>query len=540
MSPADRPKPVAGERPPWSALVVLSAGVSLIIIDATIVNVALPTIIADLDLTLTQAEWINSVYALVFASLLILFGRLGDALGRKRVFLAGIAFFVGASLLAALAPTGGWLIFARVIQGIGGAAVLPASLSLVNATFRGPARAVAFGVWGATIGGMAALGPLAGGLLTEYAGWRWIFLVNLPLGVIIVIAALRVVPESRDPAPVRSWDVPGVLLLSLGLGLLVFGLIEAQTYGWLRPDELFAVAGWEWPFDGLSPVAVALGSSVIVLGLFAVVEQRATQPLVDFELFRVRSFSAGNFAALIVALGEFGLVFTIPLFLQSVLGLTPLEAGAALAVTALGALVAGGAAARLSQTIGPRAVARWGLGLEVAGLALYAVLVGADISAWRLVPALFLYGLGVGLATAQLTSVILADIPGERSGQASGIQSTSRQIGSALGIAVLGRPSPRVSVLSPRSGSSLRACRLCRPPGLRGWSSRRVAPRSRPSPPSSPRLPPRHSTRRAQRRRAGRASSPPGSSCSACLRPPPPAPAPGRSLTRPSRSRRGT
>ena len=438
MRPRGEAEASPSERPPWSALVVLSAGVSLIIIDATIVNVALPTIIADLDLTLTQAEWINSVYALVFASLLILFGRLGDALGRKRVFLAGIAFFVGASLLAALAPTGGWLIFARVIQGIGGAAVLPASLSLVNATFRGPARAVAFGVWGATIGGMAALGPLAGGLLTEYAGWRWIFLVNLPLGAIIVIAAHRVVPESRDPAPVRSWDIPGVLLLSTGLGLLVFGLIEAQTYGWLRPEEPFAVAGWEWPFGGLSPVAVALGSSALVLGLFWAAERRAVQPLVDFELFRVRSFSAGNFAALIVALGEFGLVFTIPLFLQSVLGLTALEAGAALAVTALGALVAGGAAARLSQTIGPRAVARWGLGLEVVGLALYALLVGPDISAWRLVPALFVYGLGVGLATAQLTSVILADIPRERSGQASGIQSTSRQIGSALGIAILG------------------------------------------------------------------------------------------------------
>ena len=227
----------AADHPPWGALITLSAGVSLIIIDATIVNVALPTIMDELDLTLTQAEWVNSTYALVFASLLILFGRLGDALGRKRVFLAGIVVFVGASLLAALAPSGGWLIAARVVQGIGGAAVLPSSLSLVNATFRGSARPVAFGVWGATIGGMAALGPLAGGALTEFAGWRWIFLVNLPLGAIVVVAALRLVPESRDPAPVRSWDVPGVITLSLGLALLVFGLIEGQTYGWLRPDQ---------------------------------------------------------------------------------------------------------------------------------------------------------------------------------------------------------------------------------------------------------------------------------------------------------------
>lgn len=432
------PAAAPDERPPWGALVALSAGVSLIIIDATIVNVALPTIIDELDLTLTQAEWVNTTYALVFASLLILFGRLGDALGRKRVFLAGLAVFVGASLLAALAPSGGWLIAARVVQGLGGAAVLPSSLSLVNATFRGSARAVAFGAWGATIGGMAALGPLAGGALTEYAGWRWIFLVNLPLGAIVAVAALRLVPESRDPAPVRSWDVPGVITLSIGLALLVFGLIEGQTYGWLRPDEVFVVGGWTWPLAGVSPIAFAFLLSAVVLCVFLAIERRAVQPLVDVALFRVRSFSAGNVAALIVALGEFGLVFAIPLFLQSVLGLSALEAGAVLAVTALGALVAGGAAARLSQTIGPRAVARWGLGLEAVGLALYAVLVGPDISAWRLVPALFVYGLGVGLATAQLTSVILADVPRERSGQASGIQSTSRQIGSALGIAILG------------------------------------------------------------------------------------------------------
>jgi EmrB/QacA subfamily drug resistance transporter len=428
----------APERQPWGALVTLSAGVSLIIVDATIVNVALPTIIDELDLTLTQAEWINSVYALVFASTLILFGRLGDAVGRRRVFLAGVVVFVGASLLAAAAPSGGLLILARFVQGVGGAAVLPTSLSIVNATFRGRARAVAFGAWGATIGAMAALGPLAGGALTEYAGWRWIFLVNLPLGAAVVLFALRVVPESRDPAPVRSWDVPGVVTLSLALGLFVFGLIEGQTYGWLRPDEPFTLAGWSWPFDRASPIPVALAGAALAFGAFLIVERRARQPLVDLALFRTRSFSAGNAAALIVALGEFGIVFTIPLFLQTSLGLTALEAGAVLAVTALGALAGGGGAAGLSGSIGPRAVARWGLGLEVVGLLLYAMTASTSRSVWWLLPGLFVYGVGIGLATAQLTSVILADVPMERSGQASGIQSTSRQVGSALGIAILG------------------------------------------------------------------------------------------------------
>ena len=426
------------QRQPWGALVTLSAGVSLIIVDATIVNVALPTIIDELDLTLTQAEWINSVYALVFASTLIVFGRLGDALGRKRVFLAGVGVFVGASLLAAAAPSGGLLILARLVQGIGGAAVLPTSLSIVNATFRGRARAVAFGMWGATIGAMAALGPLAGGALTEYAGWRWIFLVNLPLGAAVVVSALRIVPESRDPTPVRSWDVAGVVTLSLALGLLVFALIEGQTYGWFRRDEPFALAGREWPLSGLSPIPVALVGAALAFVAFLIVERRARQPLVDLALLRIRSFSAGNTAALIVALGEFGIVFTIPLFLQTALGLTALEAGAVLAVTAVGALAGGGTAATLSGVIGPRAVARWGLGLEVVGLLLYALTASTSRTTWWLVPGLFVYGVGVGLATAQLTSVILADVPTERSGQASGIQSTSRQVGSALGIAILG------------------------------------------------------------------------------------------------------
>lgn len=440
-------------RPPWGALVTLSAGVSLIIIDATIVNVALPTIIRELDLTLTQAEWINSIYSLVFASTLILFGRLGDAFGRRRVFLAGLTVFVGASLLAAAAPSGGLLILARLVQGVGGAAVLPTSLSLVNATFRGKARAVAFGVWGATIGAMAALGPLAGGALTEYAGWRWIFLVNLPLGVIVFLAALRLVPESRDPKPVSSWDVPGVVTLSVGLGLLVFSLIEGRSYGWWSPHETFSIGSWNWPFAGLSPIPIALAGSAVALAAFLAIERRARQALVDIALFRIRSFSAGNTAALIVSLGEFGLVFTIPLFLQTVLGLSALEAGAVLAVTAVGALVGGGAAAKLSTTIGPRAVARWGLGLEALGLLLYALTATADHSPWWLVPGLLVYGVGVGLATAQLTSVILADVQPERSGQAAGIQSTSRQIGSALGIAILG--ATLAAGLSSRSEAKL-------------------------------------------------------------------------------------
>jgi EmrB/QacA subfamily drug resistance transporter len=436
----DPSSPRPGRR--WLGLAVLSLGVSMIIVDATVVNVAIPTIIGDLGLQATDAEWMNTIYSLVFAALLISVGRAGDRWGRRLFFLAGVILFVGSSLWAAEAWSPQSLIAARFVQGIGGAMMLPASLSSVNALFQGHARAIAFGVWGSVIGGMAALGPLLGGYLTTEHSWRWIFYINLPVGALVVAGALAFVPETRDPHFRRGADPLGVATISLGLGAVVFALIEGQRYGWLRPTAAFSAMGAEWPFGSVSIVLPTVILGALLVGAFLLIERRrgrAARPVVvDLDLFRLRSFRNGNIAVLVVSLGEFGLIFALPLFLQSVLGYSAFRTGVVLVALASGAFAAGGLAAQLARRHGSRPVVLAGMAAEAAGLLATVPLLSTSATGWTLAGPLFLYGMGVGLATAQLTGAILVDVPVEASGQASGIQSTFRQVGSALGIAVLG------------------------------------------------------------------------------------------------------
>jgi EmrB/QacA subfamily drug resistance transporter len=422
----------------WLGLVALTLGVAMIIVDATIVNVAIPSIIRDLGIGITQAEWANSIYSLVFAALLISVGRFGDVGGRRRVFVLGLVVFLAASLVTALAPNGTVLLAGRLLQGVGGALILPSTLSIVNATFRGRERAIAFGIWGSTIGGMAALGPLAGGWFVTHLSWRWAFYVNLPIALLALAGAFLFVDESRDPAARPGYDPPGVVLSTLGFLGVVFGLIEGQPYGWWTANREFLGLA---PFGhSLIPFSFVVG--VLALGCFVLVERRRARAghpvLVDFSLFRIPTFRYGNVAVLIVGLGELGLVFVIPLFLQSVLGLSAFDTGLVLIALAAGAFVAGGLAAPLTRGIGAARVVQLGLAIEIVGIIAVGLTFSADRPAWQFCPQLFVYGVGVGFATAQLTSVILADVPPAQSGEGSGIQSTSRQVGSALGIAILG------------------------------------------------------------------------------------------------------
>jgi EmrB/QacA subfamily drug resistance transporter len=422
----------------WLGLVTLTVGVAMIIVDATIVNVAIPSIIEDLGIGITQAEWANSIYSLVFAALLISVGRTGDLTGRRRVFVWGLVVFLAASLLTALAPTGTVLLAGRFLQGVGGALILPSTLSIVNATFRGRERAIAFGIWGSVIGGMAALGPLAGGWFVTNLSWRWAFYINLPVGVLALAGAFLFVDESRDPGARPGYDPPGVVLSTLGFLGIVFGFIEGQTYGWWRADRSFLGL----TVGGHSVIPFAFAAGVICLAAFVLVERRRARRgrpvLVDFALFRIPTFGYGNIAVLIVGLGELGLVFVIPLFLQLVLGLSAFDTGLVLAALAAGAFVAGGFAAPLTRRIGPYRVVQLGLAVEIVGIVAVGLTFAADRPAWQFCPQLFVYGVGVGFATAQLTSVILADVPAAQSGEGSAIQSTARQVGSALGIAILG------------------------------------------------------------------------------------------------------
>jgi EmrB/QacA subfamily drug resistance transporter len=399
--------------------------------DATVVNVALPVIITDLDLTSTQAEWMNAVYSLMFAALLLTLGRVGDLHGRRRLFAVGMVVFVLASVAAGFAESGNALIAARLVQGVGAAAILPATLSTVNAVFRGRERAIAFAVWGSTIGGMAAVGPLVGGWLTTNETWRWAFWINVPVGLLVLAGIARYVPETRDDTSRRGLDVGGALLSAVGLGAIVFALIEGQQYGWWRQES-----------GAISPVPIALVGGLLLMARFVAVQRarvrRDQVVLVDLRLLGVRSFRYGSIAALVVALGEFGLLFTLPLLLQNALGYSPLGTGWLIVSLAVGTFVVSGMTPQLTARLGGRAVVRLGLATEAVAVAGLAVTLSASISGWLIAAWLFLYGVGVGMATAQLTSVILAEIPVHESGQASGLQSTFRQLGSALGVAILG------------------------------------------------------------------------------------------------------
>jgi len=430
------------DRTRWFGLAVLSVGVAMIIVDATIVNVALPSIIREFDLALADAEWINSIYSLVFAALLITLGKVGDMYGRRRMFMIGLVIFVGASMMAGLATDGSSLIFARLLQGIGAAVILPATLSTVNATFQGKERGIAFGVWGSVIGGMAALGPLLGGWLTTEHSWRWAFYINVPIGAIALIGTVLWVKETRDTELQRGFDIPGILLSGIGMAAVVFSLIEGPRLGFLKQIDTFSAGPFTWPENWISPVVATFLLGVVLLVGFVLNEkvraERGQAVLFDLSLFRFKSFSLGNSAAATLSLGEFGLVFVLPLFLQAVFGYSAFKTGLLLLALAIGAFIGGPTAGMLATKIGPRRVVSAGMGMEAVAILAVALLIAPERSGWTFILPLFVYGVGVGLASAQLTSVILSEVPPRESGQASGMQSTFRQVGAAIGIALLG------------------------------------------------------------------------------------------------------
>lgn len=439
--------PTLDENPPtrrdWLALAVLATGLGMIVLDGTIVGVALPVIIGDLSLDLTDAQWVNSLYAVVLAALLLSTGKLADRWGRRLLFQVGIGVFVGGSILAAMADAAGPLIFARAVQAVGAALIMPSTLSTVNAVFRGRYRGAAFGVWGAVISGAAAIGPLAGGALTQWASWHWIFLVNIPLGALVFLGGLLVVPETRGAKGRRGADVDGALLSAIGFGALVFAVIEGPDLGWWAPAADFTIFGWVWPADAaISVIPVTFAIGVVALVLFVFWERHRERvrrsALLDLSLFRLPTFTWGNLTAAMVAVGEFAIIFVLPLYLINALGLDVLGAGWVLAAMALGAFFSGASARHLAARFGSPGTVLIGLGLEVAGVVVLAFLLTGQTSGWIVAIPLVVYGLGLGLASAQLTGTVLQDVPVEVSGQGSATQSTVRQVGSALGTAFAG------------------------------------------------------------------------------------------------------
>ncbi len=435
----------------WIGLFVISLAVSLIIVDSTIVNVAVPSIVDDLGITSTEVQWVQESYTLVFAALLLVFGTLGDRFGRRRMLIIGTIIFMLASVWAAFADSGSALIMARVVQGVGGAMILPSTLSTLNATFQGRERGIAFAVWGSTIGGMAAVGPLLGGWLTTAFSWRWAFGINVPLGIIILIGLMLFVRATRSEHP-QAIDGVGAVLSVVMSASLVFGLIEGRTLGWWLADDGLMLGDWQWPF-ALSPVPIAFAVSLVAGAAFVWWglrrERAGKSTMLAFSLLRIGSFRNGNIAALIVSMGEFGIILSLPLWLQNVLGYDALQTGTILLALAIGSFLASGVSGALSGRVTAVATVRVGIAAEIIGLVLIGMVIAVDTPWWSIALGLLIYGIGVGLATAQLTGVVLQDVPVEESGQASGTQSTARQIGSALGIAVLG------TVLFTSLGSNL-------------------------------------------------------------------------------------
>jgi EmrB/QacA subfamily drug resistance transporter len=430
------------ERKQWLILLTLALGLAIVIIDGTIVNVAIPSISKEFNATLQELEWVNSIYSLVFASLIITWGRVGDQVGRKRIFMAGVSVFVAGSILAGVSQNITMLIFARAIQGLGAAMTSPSTLSIISGTFTGRMRGVAFGVWGGVAGASAALGPLLGGWLTTNASWRWAFLINVPIGIIAVLGAWRLLPESRELKKKITFDVPGMFLIALSVGSIVFGLIEGQTHGWLTPKQPFTIGGWTWPSTTVSISAVSFVIGAVALAVFTAweitMQKRGGEPLFDFTLLRLRGFRFGLITVAILALGEFGIIFVLSLYLQTVRGLTAFQTGLTFLPFALVTLVVAPSAGVLSSRIGPKWVVTTGMLIEALAIFLISQTLAVDTSSALLGFILMLYGIGVGLATAQLTSVVLSDVPPQRLGVASGANNTIRQVGASLGIAIIG------------------------------------------------------------------------------------------------------
>jgi EmrB/QacA subfamily drug resistance transporter len=427
-----RPGAANGYPRRWLAAIVMIVGALMDMIDVTIVNVALPTIRRDLHASATQLEWVVSGYMLAFAAALIIAGNLGDRFGRKRVFLAGVAVFGLASLAAGLSGSGAELITARVVQGTAAAAMAPQVLATFRAVFAGAERGKAFSIYGAMLGFASAVGLVLGGLLTDanLFGWSWraVFFVNVPVAACALIAGLRFVPETRDPGARRP-DVPGAVLLAGSLIAIVYPLLEGRQLGW---------PVWVW---------VLLAAGVAGLATLGLLEARRagrrdnnTAPLLQVGLFRVPAFAAGLGVQLAFAAGMQGFFLAFALWLQAGEDFSPLKAGLTAVAFSVGSFIGAPVAVPLAQRHGRSVLAIGGLLMAagIAGVSLAAPHVGVDGSPWPVVPGLVVAGAGLALLIIPLVNVVLAAVPVEAAGGASGLFSTAQQLGGAVGVALLG------------------------------------------------------------------------------------------------------
>lgn len=444
---ADAPDPDPPDPDPrrWFAAAVVIVSVAIPVLDNTVLNVAIPTILREFRTDLPSLQWVITGYSLTFATFLIIGGRLGDMYGHRRMFIVGAAIFGAGSFLASVSHSVPTLVLGEaIIEGIGASLLLPATLSILSTTFQGAERAVAFAAWGTIAGASVAFGPLVGGFLTTNYSWRWSLRINVIAAPLFIIGALLLMRPDRRPTRRPSIDLPGAAMIATGSFALVFALSEAATYGLFRPLRDFSIAGRDvWPADrAISIAAVAFLAAVVILaGFYAferAKERRDGDPLFEFSQLKHLGFRYGLQTTMVLAMGQFGFLLVVPVLLQNGQHFTALRAGAYM--VPMGALIALGAplGARLTRVIGTTRVVRIGLVLEAVGLVLVALMISTHTTLLALFPGSALFGIGVGFASSQLTNVILSDIDQAKAGVASGTNTTVRQVGAALGIAVIG------------------------------------------------------------------------------------------------------
>jgi EmrB/QacA subfamily drug resistance transporter len=425
----------------WWTLVLISIATFMLLLDITVVNVALPDIQRDLDASLSSLQWVVDAYSLMLAACLLTAGSLGDRLGRRRVFTLGFALFTVASFLCGISGEPTLLNLARGLQGIGGAAMFATSLALIGQEFHGRDRATAFGVWGATVGGAVAIGPMVGGLITEHLGWEWIFFVNIPIGAVaIVLTELRLANvAAQDPQPV---DLSGLATFSTGLFLLIFGLIRGNPEGWSS-----------------APIVASLAGSVALLLAFVAIEARSDHPMLDLALFRKPAFNGVSAVAFGLSAGMFAMFLYLTIYMQGVLGFSPLETGLRFLPLTVLSFIASPIAGKLSHRVPIRVLVGLGLGLVGVGLVLmHGLDPGSDIS--DLLPGFIVAGIGIGITNPGIGQAAIAVVPAAKSGMGSGINTTFRQVGIATGVASLGavfqsRVDSKLATLLPSAPSSL-------------------------------------------------------------------------------------
>ena len=411
----------AASRTKWLALALLAATQFVIVLDASIVNVALPSIGRALDFSQDNLSWVVNAYTLTFGGFLLLGGRMADLIGRRRMFIAGLVLFAGASLAGGLAQSDVWLIVARAVQGLGAALLSPAALSLVTVIFaEGAERNKALGVWGAVAGSGGAAGVLLGGILTQYAGWEWVLFVNVPIGFLAAFLAPRLLPESRDTERDRVFDVAGATTVTAGLALLVYTLVDANNAGWGSTQTV-----------GLIAISVAL------LGAFIVIERRTSNPLMPFSIFRLRTLRGADVVGLLIGMSLFGVFFFLSLYMQQVLGYDALKTGFAYLPLALNIIVSAGVASQLVTRIGFKPTLIAGMLLVGGGLIWFAQVspTGGYVSD-VLFPSIIL-AWGLGLAFVPVTVAAVTGTRPDEAGLASGLINTAEQVGGALGLAIL-------------------------------------------------------------------------------------------------------